>query len=66
MSLRVIEAEAVFSLLGAASDTACQGDGSPLTEKPRQVWGEKLPAPGGHLRSKSMWWMDILKTCRIC
>lgn len=27
---------------------------------------EKLPALGGRTRSKSIWWMDIFKTCHIC
>lgn len=64
MSLRVVETESVFSLLGATFITAPHGD-SNLRTLGRCV-EEKLPALGGRTRSKSIWWMDIFKTCHIC
>lgn len=62
----VIETESPSRLLGATLITAHQGDANPVASNLREVWGGKTAGSGGRARGKSIWWMDIFKTCHIC
>ena len=65
VSLRAVEAESVTSLLGATFITAHQSASTHSLRTFLRCVEEKLPAPGGDMRSKSIWRMDIFKTCHM-